>query len=263
MTTATALLPPVTLSKYLAVARVALRQRLGDRSVLIARAAFYALVLFIFSRIWKALDQSADRYVWYLAVTEWVTLAQPRLFVEIECDVRSGDIAYHMTRPASYLWMRLAEGAGELALALTLLGAVGLCVARALTASMPDPNALLLAALLGAGASVVLLLCNVLIGLSAFWLQDCSPLYWLWQKSAFVFGGLFVPLALYPAWLRLLAQWLPFSAIVGGPGSMLLTPDVRLFALLAIKLLACIVLALHALDAVYARALRRVELNGG
>ncbi|MFI5308916.1 MAG: ABC-2 family transporter protein [Polyangiales bacterium] len=261
--TAIALARPATTNKYTAIALVALRQRLGDRSVLIARAVFYVLVLFIFSRIWKTLGQGGDRYVWYLAVTEWVTLSQPRLFLEIERDVRSGEIAYQLTRPTSYLVMQLAEGAGELVLGLSVLGLVGLCAATLLTSSLPDPTGLLFAGALGLTAAVLLLLCNALIGLSAFWLQDCSPLYWLWQKANFVLGGLFLPLALYPSWLRLIALWLPFSAIVGGPGSMLLEPDAKVFVLLAIKLSACIVLAWQALDALYERAVQRLELNGG
>ena len=261
--TALAVTSPWMGNKYVAVALTALRHRLGDRSVLIARAVFYVLVLFIFSRIWKLLDVGENRYVWYLAVTEWVTLSQPRLFLEIERDVRSGEIAYQLTRPTSYLAMQLAEGAGELLLGLLVLGGVGLCAAAAITSSLPDPAGLVFACALGTIASVLLLLCNALIGLSAFWLQDCSPLYWLWQKATFVLGGLFLPLALYPAWLRLLAQWSPFSAIVCGPGSMLIEPDLKLFWLFALKLIACIVLALHALDAVYARGLRRLELNGG
>ena len=44
------------------------------------------------------------------------------------------------------------------------------------------------------------------IGLSAFWIVDTSPVYWIWQKLAFVLGGLLLPLELYPDWLRALAR---------------------------------------------------------
>jgi ABC-2 type transport system permease protein len=262
--TALVLARPAPRRKYLAVALVALRQRLSDRSVLIARAVFYVLVLFIFSRIWRALDHGASRYLWYLAVTEWITLSQPRLYLEIERDVRSGDIAYHLTRPVSYLWTRLAEAAGELVLAMGVLGAVGIGATALLAGGLPaDPRGLVLAGVLGVLAAALLLLCNAAIGISAFWLQDCSPLYWLWQKAAFVLGGLFVPLSLYPEWLRVLSLWLPFSAMVSGPGSMVLEADVRIFALQAIRLLACLGMVAHFLDALYDRAVERLELNGG
>ena len=71
-------------------------------------------------------------------------------------------------------------------------------------------------------------------------------------------GGMFVPLALYPEWLRALALWLPFSAMIAGPGSMVLTLDPALFLLVAVKLAACAVLAFHALQVAFERALRRL-----
>jgi len=261
----TALAIPVpTHGKYLMIAQTALRQRLGDRSALLARAVFYAVVLFIFSRIWAKLSLDGGRYVWYLAVTEWVVLCQPRLFVEIERDVRSGEIAYQLTRPSSYLALRLSEAAGETLVSMTVLAPVGFASAALLTGGPPaEPIGLLYAGVLGLLANALLLLCNALIGLSAFWLQDCSPLYWLWQKSVFVLGGLFVPLSIYPAWLRSIALWAPFSAMVSGPGSMVLAADARLCGLLGLKLLACSVMAGHAVVAVYDRAVQRLELNGG
>ena len=251
-------------AKYLVIAQTALRQRLTDRSALAARAVFYVVVLFIFSRMWQRLSLDGSRYVWYLAVTEWVLLSQPRLFVEIERDVRSGEIAYQLTRPSSYLALRLAEGAAEMLLSMAVLGLVGAATATVLTFGAPaEPLGLLFACVLGLLAGGLLLLCSALIGLSAFWLQDCSPLYWLWQKSVFVLGGLFVPLTLYPAWLRALALWTPFSAMVSGPGSMVLVADGRLFGLLALKLLACSVMVGHALVAAYGRAVQHLEVNGG
>jgi ABC-2 type transport system permease protein len=254
-------------TKYLAIASVAVAQRLDERSLLISRAVFYALVLFIFSQVWNALASEtgdASSFVWYLAVTEWVLLAQPRLFAEIERDVRSGEIAYQLTRPAHYLAVKLAESVGEMLLAMTVLGCVGVITALLLTSGLPQhPLGLLFALVLGLLAGVVLLLAGAVIGLCAFWLQDCSPLYWVWQKAVFVLGGLFVPLALYPEWLRVLSLCLPFSAVIGGPGSMLLHPDPLLFALLALKLAALIAIARHVLEHVFERAIRQLTVNGG
>jgi ABC-2 type transport system permease protein len=259
-----ALRRPNPFAKYAAIATSAVRVRLGERAPLLSRALFYALVLFIFDRVWAKLGQRGSGYVWYLAVTEWVMLSQPRLFQEIERDVRSGEIAYQLTRPTSYLGVKLSEAAGELSLSMAWLGAIGVGMATLLHGGLPvEPVGLLYAAALGVLAGLVLLLCNALIGLLAFWLDDVSPLYWLWQKSMFVLGGLFVPLSLYPDWLRLVALWSPFSALVSGPGSMAIDPDPKIFALLVLKLVGCALLAQNALERVMLRGLRRLALNGG
>jgi ABC-2 type transport system permease protein len=256
--------------KYLAVAAVALRQRLGERATLLGRAAFYVLLLFIFDRLWRATlpaggtGAGPTEYVWYIAVSEWITLAQPRLFVEIERDVRSGDLAYALVRPTSYLAVKLSEAAAELALSLFALALTGCVTAYALTSGLPaDPRGLLAALALGLLSATLFLLLGALIGLCAFWVQDCSPLYWVFQKAYFVLGGLLVPLQLYPDWLRALALWTPFSAMIHGPASMVFGFAPRLFALYALKLAACAALTWGALDALYARALRSLELNGG
>lgn len=251
-------------AKYFAIAGAAVRQRLGERAPLLSRALFYVLVLFIFERVWNKLGQRGGGYVWYLAVTEWVALSQPRLYQDIERDVRSGEIAYQLTRPTSYLGVRLSEAAGELLLSMAWLATVGVAMASMLQGGLPaQPIGLLYAAVLGVLAGGVLLLCNALIGLLAFWLEDCSPLYWLWQKANFVLGGLFVPLALYPEWLRLIALWSPFSAFVSGPGSMVLQADPKIFALLVLKLVACALLAQNALERVFVTAQRKLTINGG
>jgi ABC-2 type transport system permease protein len=256
--------PPLRF-KYAAVAWVALRQRLDERASLIARAAFYVLVLFVFTRVWHAvLGSAATGQVWYLAVSEWIALSAPRVFAEIERDVRSGDVACALTRPTSYLGVRLAEAAGELLLSLGVLGVVGGLTAFALAGSLPeDPRGLVPAVLLALLASVLWLLCSALIGLLSFWLRDVSPLYWVWQKTAFLLGGLFVPLELYPRWLHVIALWSPFSAMINGPACMVLRFAPALAALLCIKLAASIAIACALLDTVYRRALRAITLDGG
>jgi hypothetical protein len=41
---------------------------------------------------------------------------------------------------------------------------------------------------------------TIAIGLLDVWGQYARPVYWIWQKSLFVLGGLMLPLSLYPSW---------------------------------------------------------------
>ena len=67
-------------------------------------------------------------------------------------------------------------------------------------------------------AGVVSVFFHAAIGCAAFWLQDASPVYWIWQKFNFVLGGLILPLSLYPEWLQKVAYLSPFSALLNGTG---------------------------------------------
>ena len=73
--------------------------------------------------------------LWYLAITEWVILSLPPIHLRIESDVRTGDIAYRLPRPISYLGSRLAEEAGDVALRMTTLGASATMPSTASTAA--------------------------------------------------------------------------------------------------------------------------------
>jgi ABC-2 type transport system permease protein len=257
--------------KYAGFAWIAVRQGLVDRGALLGRLGFYAVILLIFSKLWGVVGErgalhgaSVRDLLWYLAITEWVMLSLPWIHLHIESDVRSGDIAYRLPRPVSYLGGRLAESAGDFLLRAFTLGAAGGLLATWMVGGLPDdPRGLLLAVPLGLLAGWVGLCFHAAIGLCAVWLQDCSPVYWIWQKLAFILGGLLLPLEIYPAWLREIALWTPFSAIMHGPGRMAFgwQPDVA--AVVACKLLAWSVVATGLLLWVHARALRALDVNGG
>ena len=257
--------------KLFAIARTSLRQSLRARAALLGRMAFYAVILLVFSRLWQAIARSgalADsgpvELLWYLALTEWILLSVPALHLEIEADVRSGDIAYQLPRPVSYLAATLARSLGELAGRLATLAVAGALLAWALSGALPaDLRGLLCALPIGALGAVALLLFHAMIGLGAFWLQDCTPIYWIWQKLAFVLGGLMLPLDIYPGWLRSVAELSPFAALIYAPASLALHFDaarsLQVAALATFWTLVCLGL----LALLYRRALRVLDLNGG
>jgi ABC-2 type transport system permease protein len=66
---------------------------------------------------------------------------------------------------------------------------------------------------------------TVWIGLLAFWLEDVSPVYWIWQKLLFVLGGLMLPLDLYPEAVQRGAAFTPFPTVLAGPASFMLQAE--------------------------------------
>jgi len=260
-----------TVRKYAGFSWIAVRQGLADRGALLGRLGFFAVILLIFSKLWEVVGErgalpgvSVRDLLWYLAITEWVMLSLPWIHLHIEADVRGGDIAYRLPRPISYLGGRLAESAGDFLLRALTLGAAGAGLAAWMVGGLPDdPRGLLLAIPLGLMAGWVGLCFHAVIGLCAVWLQDCMPVYWIWQKLAFILGGLLLPLEIYPAWLREIALWTPFSALMYGPGRMAFGWQPEVAAVVAGKLLLWSVVSGGLLLWVYSRALRDLDVNGG
>jgi ABC-2 type transport system permease protein len=255
------------LPSLLAVARIAARQAVASRTEVLGRLAFYGVLLLIFSQLWRVVpfgtsDPRAP--VWYIAVTEWVLLSIPMVHLELERDFASGDVAYFLPQPVSYVSMKIAEGMGQFAVRLAIIGAFGLPAAYLFAGGLPAdarglPFALPLALLAGLLGVVV----QTTIGVLAIWLSDVSPVYWIWQKCCFFLGGLVLPLDVYPAWLQAATRWTPFTALLYGPGRTALgyAPAALLESAATLVLWTLIALAL--LKAVVARGLRVLDVNGG
>lgn len=251
----------------LAVGRIAARQALVSRTEVLGRMAFYGVLLLVFSQLWRVVpfgtsDPRAP--VWYIAVTEWVLLSIPMVHLELERDFSTGDVAYFLPQPVSYVSLKLAEAMGQYVVRLAIIGAFGLPAAFLATGGLPAdarglPFAVPLALLAGALGVVV----QTTIGVLSIWLTDVSPVYWIWQKSCFFLGGLVLPLDVYPAWLREASRWTPFSALLYGPGRTALGFHPAALVESAASLVVWTLTALVVLRLVVARGLRVLDVNGG
>jgi ABC-2 type transport system permease protein len=86
---------------------------------------------------------------------------------------------------------------------------------------------------------------------------------WIYQKLAFIFGGMLIPLDFYPSWLQALAKALPFSSITYGPARLFVTPTMELFIqVMALQILWIVILTLL-LTFAYRRGVAYLTVNGG
>lgn len=255
--------------KYAAIASIAARHALMQRTAILGRAGFYGLILFVFSRLWNIVIGSEDEahacnMLWYLALTEWVILSIPQVHLDLEKDIRSGDIVYRLPRPTSYLAAQIAEGVGTLLVRASLLGVVGLGFGLLVAGKFPEhPEALLAAVPLGLAACMLGMITYCSIGMLAIWLQDVSPVFWVWQKLAFVLGGLVIPLDIYPQWLRSVAEYTPFHALLYATGRVVLGYSPAILLDSALRVLVWLVIATLVLICIYRRGIRDLTINGG
>jgi ABC-2 type transport system permease protein len=256
--------------KYAAFARLGFRQARAEPGELLGRVAFFAMILGVFSAVWRAVEDSGvsapanpDGMLWYLAMTEWVVLSAPLIQFPIEEDVRRGDVAYEIARPASWLGSRLAHGLGALALRAPVMLAVA-CAAAWFFAGPPDhPAGLLVAIAFGLIAGVVMTVFHLAIGVVAFWLGDVAPAYWIWQKLLFVLGGLLLPLSFYPDLFVRIALVTPFPFVLAGPASLATGAPLMDMGLLALALAFWALIGWGVASAAFGRAVRRLQINGG
>ncbi|MBA2727556.1 MAG: hypothetical protein H0U49_05210 [Parachlamydiaceae bacterium] len=260
-----------SLKKHLAIFNLSARQAICNYQLLVGLSIFLVTCLVIFANLWKLVATKTgmqtyepSQLLWYIALNEWVIVSLPRTHENIEQDLRSGKLAYLLSRPISYLGSLFSEACGTLFVNLSFLGAVTFIFTWFATASLPfGLEGFFLAIILAVLAGIVGIIFNILLGLSAFWLGEVDPLYWVWEKLLFMFGGLILPLTIYPIWMQTFASYTPFAAILGARSAQALdySPSISMF--LAAILLAWAAIGVLAINIVYRRGLRILTIEGG
>jgi len=277
-------------ARYGSVFWTSARQQWVYRTELVARAIQMILFMGVFMALWSTAFGVSGRaelegytlaqMVWYLAMTETVALSTSRIFIEISEKVKAGDLAYTLARPLSYPFFQVANSLGNSAprFLLNLLTAAAVVGLGMRQGPVLSPSASLgitsvegagslpgLATFLGMAALALLLdaFLAVLIGLLAFWLEEVTPVFWIYQKLLFTVGGLFLPLEMFPEQLQQVARWLPFQFITYAPARAFVAfePDFVLQAVTGQVVYIAVLSALVAL--VWRRAQQRLVVHGG
>jgi ABC-2 type transport system permease protein len=220
-------------SAALAFFSLGLARAMAERASLVARLAFFILLLSVFWSIWSATPLgelktgelktgvTAAQILWYFMINECIALAPGATVRAVEDDIRSGEIAGGLSRPLPYGLASVAEWLGGALFRALVLAAVGVPYAAVLTGEIAIAASAVLPLVLAVAISCVLVvLFHLQLGYVAAWAGLSTPAYWIWQKFLFLAGGMILPLMLYPSPLRDIAELSPFAAILFAPASL-------------------------------------------
>lgn len=233
------------------------------------RSLFFLVIIYIFAKLWGVTDvhqklMHKESMIWYLAVTETIVLSLPIIQFEIESDIRSGDVVYQLTKPVNYLWLKIFEHVGAFCFRYILFLILGFFYCIYLSDGfMPPINKLICAYIAAFFAGIVMIFFHASIGITAFKLQDCSPLFWIWQRSTFLFGGLLIPIDFYPYYLKYIANILPFSSLIYAPAHLVMESNIIIFFDCMVRIVLWGIIALLSSRWLYSIALKHMKVNGG
>jgi len=260
--------------KYGAIARASLATQAVYLGEVAARTLFLAMILFIFLSLWQvtyaALGATAiaglslGQMVWYLLMTEVIVISRPRFTREIDAEVRSGDIAYQLTRPYSYVGYRLGHHLGDRLLRLGLGFATGVPLALLYVGPIAiDPVAAAIALAVLACGLLIDFAISMAIGLCAFWVEDTAPFSLLYDRLLMLLGGLILPIDLFPELVARVVAYLPFPLLLYAPARLIVTGDLGSIGTMSVQLVVTATVALWVLGVLFAVATRRLVANGG
>ena len=254
------------------IARVSLGNAIAYRATLLSRFCFYTLFIYVFMSLWRAIYQEGSvhgysyiQIVWYLIMTEFVTFAcSSNIYRTMNDDVKSGSVAYLIGRPTHYVLYQFANSIGQMGLNFIGFGILAvtlgfLFVGPLTTFTLAGLAPLLLSIILSITLNFFFLM---LIGLSAFVMEDNFALFMIYQKLCFMLG-VFLPVEFLPAWLQPIAKNLPFSYIAWAPAKLFVDYSPELFLELLPRQAAWTALSIVLVFVSYRLYTRRLQVNGG
>lgn len=263
------------LAKYWAIARVNYHNNLAYIVNVFGRSLTVVLRIWIFTQLYTVTYQvtgnseigglTVPMTIWCLMLTQsFQSATRPPVVRLIEEEVKSGNLAYSIVRPFSYVLFHFFGFLGRCGSNLLFNLFIGSLAAIILVGLIKTSlTGLIFCLFLLSFGLMIDFLISFLLGLAAFWLEDVSALYWIYSKAQMVFGGILLPISLFPEYLKKIAEILPFSQLYYSAARIFVSPDWYLFGYYLVIQLAWLVFLLICTCFLFNKALRNVSINGG
>lgn len=218
-------------SAYLDFVRIRFLMMLAYRVNYYSGIVIYAINIGAYYFMWKAIYGSAEtlggftveQMTTYIAVS-WMARAFyfNNLDREISNEIRDGSVAVQMTRPISYLMVKMMQGFGEGLFRLLLFMVPGMIIVTLIfPVSLPtDPVRWVVFFVMIWFSFLINSQLNIMTGLFAFYVENNEGLMRLKRVLIDLLSGVILPMTFFPGWAKTILDWLPFQAITYLPGSV-------------------------------------------
>lgn len=208
--------------KYLKILTVSMKNSTTYFKDFVMGNTFIILIIITYILLWNNLYSqnvktgfTFKELIWYLIINQVVFSNNMDLFRQIENDIKSGNIAYHLNKPYSYPIFVLFDSLGKILLRFgvnlvfgLLLGII--CFGTLSSFTLINLIPILVMMLLGITLNITI---YILISMTSFWLEENRPFVWIYKQCVFAFGGFLVPLTLFPERLYKFMQHMPWTYV--------------------------------------------------
>ena len=204
--------------------------------------------------------------IWYVIVTEflWMCMGGRRLCHKISEEVKTGGIAYKINKPYSYINYCLFNYLGDIfikvVIYLVLFGLVGFIF----VGHFPNINIIsvifILISLIFSMIISILMLTS--LGLLAFFIEDSTPLYWVYSKIILVLGTIF-PIEYFPNLLQKILKFTPVFVVCYGPAKLFVDFSYNKALIIIGAQVIYLVLMYLICNLIYRKGVKHINVNGG
>src|SRR3989344_1325595 len=262
--------------KYFEIFKISCRNNITYLGEVLGIGGLVAVRIWFFTHLYRtAFVLSGTTALGGLTLTEtiWIlALAQAfhvsnrgRVIMNaIEYEVKSGSIAYTISKPYSCLLYSFFTCLGVSASNILTSVLFGSLAAALLVGTIQFSFVGLLAgiALLVFGITLNTL-AVLIIGLSAFWAEDTSAFRWIYDKMLWIFGGIFLPFSILPDKYQALIQLLPFNQMLYAPARMIVSFNGHEFYKNLLIQIAWIIILSLLVRWMYKKGTKNLSVNAG
>ncbi len=261
------------MKKYLYIFKYTFINELSYFSKVIFRVVSYFLHIFVFYEVWKYIYQdnniisgfSLNQMMWYLIIAELFMMGVSKIARERPIqEIKSGSITYIMNKPYSYIGYiftsYFAEGLVRLIIMIPVSLVFGIIFVGPLESfELKYLSFMIVSFILGYSINGLI---QLLISLFAFFIEDATPLHWVYNKIVLIFG-VFFPIDLMPRVLQGILKYTPAYVVSYGPTKLIVDFDL----MNAIKIISAqfmyLIIVLLLTNIIYRRGVKKLNVNGG
>lgn len=187
-----------------------------------------------------------------------------RLDNQIMLEVKSGNVEMFLNKPTNYLTLSFYKVLGQGLFSFLFISFIG-TILMILFVGIPNLNlkifipTLIITLTLG---QILGLMIYAIIGLMAFFIEDIRPIHWIVDKFVMVLGGSYLPISMFPPFMKWLAYASPFGAINFASSTVYESWNTEYIYRIGMQIIWIIIFSII-LNYVYSKSKQKAMINGG
>ena len=179
-------------------------------------------------------------------------------------EVKSGNVEVFMNKPINYLLFSFYKVIGQGLYSFIFISILGSLI-MGFTVGIPNLDlsifipTFIITFLLG---QILALIIYGIIGVLAFFIQDNRPIHWIVDKFVMILGGSYLPVSMFPNFMKVIAYISPFGAINFATSTVYTSWNNEFIIRIILQIVWIIILGIL-LAFIFNKAKKKINVNGG
>ena len=262
------------MKKYTTIIKMTLLDKLQYIQNQLFGMIMYAIFIFLFLQLWGYMYSDTDliagytlnQMTWYVAFTEimWGGIRPKTIKTEVSNEIRSGKIAYTISKPFNYIGYLMSKYIGETIISVLTYILIGIIISLLIIGPLASFQLISIPFILITTimAALITSFIYILISLSSFWIGDNKPFFWIYEKIILSVGVLF-PIEIFPAILQPLIKLSPVFTTMYAPAKMAVNFSFDAFIEIFIYQVIYLIVSMGLCLLLYKKGVKKLNVNGG